>query len=527
MQLQACSKNGTNYLMKSFLRKWLGISAILSAFTIGFVFWDALVGEFVPRDGLRAFRYESHKAPDVKTCLSRFGKLYVLTGRPLMIVGECWEHATTEKVSDLKIGRWLSVGVLVVVVAMLSLLFNLYGAPPPLALGTAVGIGVLPGMSFMVLQGGTAIFSIVGILLALWGIHGLLTAVREKQKLRRLALAALPLYFSLYCYPQFSFIALILAGAYYLWAKESFKAKTLNVAILVLTCVVTVAIYYGTVKIWTLVQYGSFNGEVDLRERNFKLSSESVFRWAPFLRDVLWTRFGLWSAASPELGLRWGVVAVLVTNVLFSWRSWREQLGVGFVYLALMLAASAPFVVSAMPLGNDAFRYCFPARAFLSLGLGAACYRLFKFAFPQREKLCAVLSVGLLLFLAIPAASLRVSSTVKNGVTEWWAAKEFGKELVTKLELSHLHHVHVVRPTRPFFGEDYRGEENTIALTSDPEHVSQIVNAVLREAGGPAVFGEITVLTTYSDRGEPLPRVIHRESFTNHLWDFSRVTIQP
>lgn len=515
--------------MTSIGRHWFGLTLLLSSLAVGSVFFQAVTKDLAPQDVLRVFRYENLEAPDVQICLSRFGKLYVLTGRPLMIVGECIEHAYTKKFSDLRFGRALSVIALIAVAVLLASLLVLQGVPPRLAQGVAIGVALLPGLSFMVLQGGTAIFAIIGMVPALWGVHRMLQAVKENRPWKEIALAGTPVLLSLFCFPPFCFFALILGAAHLLWGQVAFRFRMLHLFKLTVAFVATVVIYFVLVKLWTLCQYGSFSGAVDLGERNFKVSPESLFRWAPFLSGVLVSRFGIWSAKAADYGLQSGLYIVAFASLALTYRktkSLSEPLLMGAVGFLLILIVSVPFIASAMPLEQDAFRYIFSARALLVLFFGSGCYLLLNEVMPGKEKICGTVTAGLLLWLAIPTSYLRVWSSVRNASTEWIVAKEFGKELLGKLDQSSRHHVHVVRPAKPFFGENYRGEENTIALIAHPEHVAQIVNAILRDGASREAIRKITVVTSFSEAGAPLPRFQLQDGVTNYLWDFSRVSVQ-
>jgi len=161
--------------MSSALTRWRDQDALskcvvaASLLLLVFAYLPTMRSDYVAPDQWRAFRYSvlpQRPTDRFKACESTAAPYYSRTGRPLVWITECIEHAAVAKIADFAFLRPL---VLVIVVAISVVLGSVLA---PLTGGLAIGVIAAcaflmsPGCSFMVLQGMTGASVLITIPLA-------------------------------------------------------------------------------------------------------------------------------------------------------------------------------------------------------------------------------------------------------------------------------------------------------------------------------------------------------------------------
>lgn len=141
----------------------------ISLLLVLFAYLPTLQFDYVTQDQWRAFRYSTEEQTPydrAKACIKMIPQLYALTGRPLVWITECVEHATVAKISD-----FIYLRPIVLFIALITAVY-LGVVLAPIVGGLAMGVMtastflMAPGYSFMYLQSMPAAMVLISIILA-------------------------------------------------------------------------------------------------------------------------------------------------------------------------------------------------------------------------------------------------------------------------------------------------------------------------------------------------------------------------
>ena len=217
-----------------------------------------LLFDYVPHDQWRAFRYSTLglTAYDrMAACIAMLPKFYVATGRPLVWMSECVEHALVSKISDFSFFRPLVLcAVLVTIVYLGRILAPMIGG---FAMGVlaAACLVMAPGYSFMFLQGMPALTVLISLVLATASFGSLRSRLEEQSCLRGMRAGRLVVPFLLFVsscliYPIWGFLVIALAWlAFGLNGEKSWSARVRKLVVTLSFYFVSAIVYLALVKV--------------------------------------------------------------------------------------------------------------------------------------------------------------------------------------------------------------------------------------------------------------------------------------
>lgn len=237
----------------------------LILFGILFVYFPVFFEVFATQDQQRSFRYVPNEKVSFGECLQRnlVADFYITTGRTLLLPGECMEPVLAGNISDLSVLRILSFFSLLGVIPILSILRNRFpdGRDPAAHLGLL--ITVFPGVSFMVLQGGTGIMVLVGMLAAL-----AFTALFFADYLR-FEFLVMGLFFWLHTYPAFILVSFSIPFWFIFFGNAPWDELRKRIFFYSAGILIALVSYFVSVLIFTKFFWRL---PYDLPEREFRVS---------------------------------------------------------------------------------------------------------------------------------------------------------------------------------------------------------------------------------------------------------------
>jgi hypothetical protein len=191
----------------------------LSLLLVVFAYLPTLRHNYVAPDQWRAFRYSLFAETPyerAKACEKLITPYYSQTGRPLLWISECIEHAAVAKISDFAYLRPFVLAIVLFSAIYVGAVLAPYVGGLAWGVIAASALTVAPGYSFMVLQGMTAGTVLIALILAaasFKAFRGWLESAGTAFKLEwRKLLAPLVLFFvSCLIYPSWSFFVVGLA----------------------------------------------------------------------------------------------------------------------------------------------------------------------------------------------------------------------------------------------------------------------------------------------------------------------------
>lgn len=466
---------------------WVIVGAI---FLVVIAFFPTLVFDYAAQDQLRAFRY-SVPAESVlwraEACVRLIHSFYVMTGRPLVWPAECIEHALVARIGDFGWLRYLALTVYVLSTGALGLALGpLFGSKAAGFVIAAVAM-MTPGIVFMYYQGLTGAPVVLCIFLT--SISFLLIN-RAEQHLRstRAALeiaGGIGLYLvSCFIYPAFSFLWVPLALLYFgfdtrLVLHDRFWRALRTGAYYT----VGTAVYFLAAKLisWALVP--AHERSADLGQYNFSahFSSSHLFER---LQELLAFLTSQEAPVGLLFDIPWPItIAILIAPAFFVASHPRLRLSAGGMYLFATVGA---VVISVLPWLLSGFegvslRHTMPIHVLLVVALAIVVHR----TVATRGHVVALGALGALL---IPTAAIQLTHSiaeVQRSGMELKPMRQALQRLIQSDDLTRIRQFHVIRPSEPLYiygsPVSTRHEFGRSAVRSNPEHISQIMTALLRE----------------------------------------------
>ncbi len=483
--------------------RW-GLVFFLSFALLFFVFWPVSQNSFAPQDQLRTFRYGVNVKTTYANCMKNIHVFYLITGRPLVPIGECFEHAHSFRVKDFRRGRIINLLFLALIITLTAFYLERQSLSIFSAFALSVSIYLLPGISFFLLQGGTAGMIFLCLLVSLIAMSLLVLPKKGSFDPPPLnaprILGFLGLFFAaLWVYPAYCYFALILPAATILLNPRVSTSVVLKRFIVCVSLVLGAsAIYFGCVKLVTRhIPVDTILAAVP--QYSFKLNLSIIQKLKFFVVDII-PGIPLWFAnADGSILLRLGIYGLMVLGAIFGLvrhleggKKWND-LAIRFgIILCVPVLIELPWIIS-NSWGNS-FRYIFPVAAFVLLIDFWAIREILR-------KDNSTFPALLVLSLAVAGTSYTINRDVQNSTLEFAYIRNSLAAHREDLLGSHIVNIHIIRPGGPYNGlKDHRGEINAVAMEQNPEHVAQIITAAFRDIFTPEDLSKYFVLDCRFDR---------------------------
>jgi hypothetical protein len=460
--------------------------------------------DYVTQDQWRAFRYSTQEqtAYDrAKACAGTTWKFYVQTGRPLVWIAECVEHATVAKISD-----FIYMRPIVLSIALLTAMYLGVALAPitgNLSMGILAASAFLmaPGYSFMYLQGMSAGMVLVAIILAAASFSLLRkrfdqNVVAQDFKITKLWIPFFLFVSSCLIYPAWAFLVVPLAWmAFSIDDKSSWINRLKQFFLTLLFYFVAAVFYYIFVKITSLM--------VTLTGYSPDLGGYTVaVQLSP---GIIWGRIleaGNYFYAMPLLNFNTPHGLPVVVLGLFSantaWCAYKNKSmnllsaiafsGLMFILGCFILLASiSPWLFSRMDsLGG---RHLIPWYLFFCASSVGLTFSVVKNLSPKIRRMAPVF---MLIVFVVPVAivqnKLSFLEAVVSEIEIQNMRSTLGKWLEDKGYLNNRYLL-VTLPVkeRPAFVEELFqgtaaiGENAVLSSSKNPISISWMINALLRE----------------------------------------------
>jgi hypothetical protein len=427
-----------------------------------------------------------------------YGNWYNRAGRPLVLVGECLEHATIRTVEKLWVFRFLSL--IFVALAMGSLCTSLAHDLGNSTLAFLIGssLMLLPGLGFFILQGGAAMMISFGAFLTVTGFllfrgtNSHAKSLRDFFNWGTLAFFLMMLV-ALFVYPAIAFLCLLpLLGQILFLSRKDLPKKRTYLVVSFATVVLTAISYVALMSFFIFLKYGTIQSP-DLGPGRFQLNPSFLARIPLFIAEISPTVASLWFVHAGTLGMVFLGALWVGGLAIWIWGESKSNSLRQFCKGELLRLAGVACAISGTvsPLILSYAEGATPRRIFVTI----ASFALINFwlvtlavrhlpgllSRPRwnAEKITMTLFAGVWL-VAVLQTTFLVSSDVWNSGLEYRFIRDRMESEVGAGRIPAR--IHFVRTERSLNGKPRAfGEFNTPALAANPEHGAQIVSAVLRD----------------------------------------------
>lgn len=478
--------------------KWVIAGALV---LILFAYLPTLQFDYATQDQWRAFRYAPFGGTALSratSCLNMLPTFYIQTGRPLVWMGECVEHAAVYRISDFAYLR--PFVLLVVLVTVIELGRTLAPWLGGLALGVAAAAAfvVSPGYSFMYLQSMPALMVLIALLLAARSYR--LCSERQQGGKWHIAMAGGIFFVACLIYPAYAFCVVTLALVEFGFDTSRnlpTRLKRLGITLAIYAC--CTLLYFLFVKA-SIAMLSAIEGPLPALgpyDVTPHLDPGTVLRRVIGLARYLYKIPPL-NFMTPR-GVNFGIVVAFScgTAWLTSWSRQRSILTVCAVSLlnvgivsVLLVGAVSPWLLSQFP--NMTTRQTLPVNLFFCAAVFGLLNAALKFCPSGISRWIPVIAAGCLLFpvtlvqnrlsfLEIVVDNTEIEDLRLN-IAQWvrdagWINDRAilvilpGAERPAAVE-------HLVNNT------GYGNENNALALHHTPISLPWMLGAVLREQSG-------------------------------------------
>jgi hypothetical protein len=521
MKTPACFTDARNHWnSESSLSKAV---VLVSLLLVVIAYLPTLQFDYVTQDQWRAFRYsvtEQTPYDRANACVHRILGFYVLTGRPLVWMTECVEHAAVAKISDFAYLRPISLSVVVVTALYLgSVLAPIVGG---LAMGVLAASAFLmaPGYSLMYLQGLPAGMVLVSIILAAASFGTLNKGIKQAVDIRHLKITRLagPFFlFFLSClmYPAWAFLVVTLALIAFCFDEEnSLLTKSKNLLFTLSFYLLAAASYYIFVKISVsiLLRLTGYRPHLGNYEVALQLNPGVIWQRILEATSYFFTMPPLNFSAPIGLPLLLlGLLAVSTSVTAYKNKKISFFPAIAYAFLVLVLgfviiiASISPWLFSKM----DALptRHLIPWYLFYCV----VCVGLINSVLiSSTRKFCELAPVLTMMFILVPVVAvqnkLSFLEVAVSGIEIQSMRSRLAEWLNDKGYLSQRYLL-IVRPTkeRPAFVEDMlrgtnAGENAVLSSAENPVSIPWMVTALLRERNDHPIGKSVELVSCFFDQ---------------------------
>lgn len=458
--------------------------------------FSTLVLPFATPDQLRNYRY-GPVATDYQQCSAKVSSFYLETGRPLVWRGECLEHSLNLTFKQFWIFRLISLLLLTFACLILARRFVAKGWSKVTSVVGSVLVLLLPGVCFMLIQGGAAtmIFAAMATLLLamdfyLYPRNARQEALSFKDWLCnwRSAVLAAVYFAALSCYPTFAATVFLLPMFDVLTTDDKVWHQRRNALMACLSVLFATEVFYFAA--YLVVGHGIPKEHLIAAgtEYEFSLGFRTILeKFGKLFTTHLWDSANLWFYETKPI-VQYGVAGlILLSGLFYLRRNWKTQ-NISLQKLALLLvmlvALPSPWLFSHVPAGSDAYRYFYPFRCGLALIFFVALIS----GLVKAEQGLAWLA-RLRIARIAPAAILALVLAYVGAVQTLDAASLAFEYISVRAQIRNallaqpgLNHVHVIdsRRFKLSSDEERRGELH-LSMMGDPELAFQFTAAVFKE----------------------------------------------
>jgi hypothetical protein len=226
-----------------------------------YAYLPTLRADFVAQDQWRAFRYSTLPGSGparAAQCMDSVAGFYLFTGRPLVWLGECAEHAAVARIDDFAPLRPLALALVLISVLVVGAALSMLPGGFPTGVAAAAALATAPGFSFMYMQSLTAAMVLVSLALAAASQASLCRAMPEANapgQLRQVRVGTALALFLASClmYPAWAFCVLPLCFAEFCLAPaRPLRRRLLRLAVQLAFFFIAAMLYYvlGTLAAW-------------------------------------------------------------------------------------------------------------------------------------------------------------------------------------------------------------------------------------------------------------------------------------
>lgn len=500
--LKTSTKRLQKWKAQDSLSRW---AITISLLLLLVAYLPTLQSDYVTQDQWRAFRYstQAQTAYDrAKACTKMLPQFYVLTGRPLVWITECVEHAAVTKISDF---RRLRPIILLIVFITALYLGNILA---PLVGGNAIGtlaataFLVAPAYSFMYFQSMPAAMVLISVILAASSFNFLRTALcqsdtNRRSKFRLFVTSFFIFILSCLIYPAWAFLVISLTWlAFGFDTKTPWALRTKHLFVTLLFYFLAVIFYYLLVKITVAILLARTGYVPHLGPYEVELQLDP---------DIIWKRISEAARyfyempplnfAAPK-GLFPLVLGLFSLNM--GWSAYKNKdakistaIAISILLFMLgciiLLAAISPWLFSRMD--SISTRHLLPWYLFFcaaSIGLIASAAKMISSRIYESGPIIilvayivpALAEQNKLSFLEVAVSQIEIEN-MRLRLDEWLTHRGY---LTNRYLL-------VIRPTkeRPAFVEQLLsgaaniGENAVLSSAKNPVSIPWMVNALLRE----------------------------------------------
>lgn len=514
----------------------IGFSLVL----LVFAYLPTLQLNYATQDQWRAFRYstiETSSKHRAIACTRMTSSFYTLTGRPLVWISECIEHAVVNKITDFSYFRPLLLVVVLITALYLAYVLSYLLGNYALGFAAATICLTAPGYSFMYLQGTPALMVLFTIILSSASFdllrkyvnthpvrsegsskhdtvphswRSLATLGMGCEQLRKYLNSnwsnkvcvkkLIPpfLLFILSCmiYPVWAFMVLPLCWLHFCFGNKSLKVKSWRL------CYMLAFYFFGTVCYYIWVKFSSFL-VIKLTGFNPDLKGYSVvLQLSPnyILERIKTTALFFYNLSPLNYSLPKGtfVVVLALFSVQIALSEFKKTQGNRFLLIVyfiftylgsslILIAAISPWLFSPMP--PLLIRHVMSWYLFFSVALvGLIQFAVKKLSFKKGQVIMGAALVLCVFPVAIVQNKLSFFEAVVSNIevehmrmrlSEWLDKKGYVNNRLLLVVLP-------IR-TRPAFLENlyeehpYLSENFVLTSSQNPVSILWMINALLRE----------------------------------------------
>lgn len=495
------------------LQKWRAQNSLskwtisFSLFLVLFAYLPTLQSDYVTQDQWRAFRYstQAQTATDrAKACTNMLPQFYLLTGRPLVWMTECIEHAAVARISDFRLLRPIVLFIVIITVLYLGTILAPLVGGNAMGMFAATAFVMAPAYAFMYFQSMPAAMVLISVVLAVGSFNRLQNALHQAEqghfaKVKFRDLWAPFFLFILGCliYPAWAFLVVPLIWiAFGSDSKTPWRLKTKHLFMMLIFYLFAALFYYILVKITVAILLAHTGYVPHLGQYEVKLQMDTSMLWNRLIevakyfyempplnfavpRGILPTLLGLFSA-----NIAWSAYknkeVKLPTAVALSF--------VLFVFGCIVLIASiSPWLFSRMD--SLSTRHLLPWYLFFcaaSIGLLTVVGKSLPGRVSQWTPVFALVAYiapvaavqNRLSFLEVTVSEIEIEN-MRLRLDDWLDHRGY----------LNNRHLLVVRPImeRPAFverllkGTGSTGENTVFSSAKNPVSIPWMINALLRE----------------------------------------------
>ncbi len=470
------------------------IFLIFAFVLIGFL--PVLVANYVPQDQWRAFTYGTgvDGLKQFYACKNRVFNFYLSTGRPLVYIPECVEHAFIKNTSDFCFLRIPSLLITFANMLIGAKIFRKITNYFWQALALTLTLIFNPGYAFMFYQGYTAAGVLASIGLALASLYYLIEAyckgnifLNSKNKILFTITGIILFFISLLNYAAFAFVVIPVAFFIAVFSKnlsntEKSKFLIVTYSIYVFTCLM----YLIFVKFTTLHIPQEHLGNYKVSIAGLPIILGKIHK---FTNELFFNSTLVNYKVSIYILLSFIIISAFFIPKTNKNIKLKQTIFAKITYVILFpiiaISSSSPVFISYFD--SPLTRHTLPPLFMLGF---CVIFSLIKSTETLSNKNNSYVNynkfINVILFFTITAFTIqqfKISiNLIQDSSIELFTIKNKVNNILTKDNITNGIHMHIIRPNNgSFIGKTWFGStEYAPAITQNPEHIKQLITMILK-----------------------------------------------